>query len=155
MRFEYCNRSEAWRQAVRLRGYGWAGYRAGMPTLHYWGAGAVIPEGPGKIRLDRALRREAYLDAVKQDEGSLRAAVEVIARMRPHAIVAYTQALASSRGGCAEHRRRDWPDMPDRVLRRRAAAARSRGARAGLRARGLRDVRFTRDDARRRRVRGP
>ncbi len=116
LRFEHCNESEAWRQAVRLRGYGWAGYRIGMPTLHYWGAGAVMPGGLAgrKIRLDRALRREVYVDAVKQDDASMRATAELIARMRPHAIVAYTQALALFARWVEEHGRRDWPDM--RVL---------------------------------------
>ena len=116
LRFEHCNESESWRQAVRLRGYGWAGYRIGMPTLHYWGAGAVMPEGFAgrKIRLDRALRREVYVDAVQQDELSMRATADLIARMRPHAIIAYTQALALFARWVDEHRRRDWPDI--RVL---------------------------------------
>jgi phenylacetate-CoA ligase len=116
LRFEHCNHSEAWRQAVRLRGYGWAGYRIGLPTLHYWGAGAVMPEGLAgrKIGLDRALRREVYVDAVKQDDASMRAAAELIARMRPHAVVAYTQALAAFARWVDEHGRRDWPDL--RVL---------------------------------------
>ncbi len=113
LRFEHCNESEAWRQAVRLRGYGWAGYRIGLPTLHYWGAGAVMAEGLAgrKIGLDRALRREVYVDAVKQDDASMRAAAELIARMRPHAVVAYTQALASFARWVDEHGRRDWPDL--------------------------------------------
>jgi phenylacetate-CoA ligase len=112
LRFEHCNQSEAWRQAVRLRGYGWAGYRMGMPTLHYWGAGAVIPEGLAgrKIRLDRALRREVYVDAVKQDDASMRDTAVLIAGMRPHAIIAYTQALALFARWVDERGRRDWPD---------------------------------------------
>jgi phenylacetate-CoA ligase len=116
LRFEHCNQSEAWRQAVRLRGYGWAGYRIGMPTLHYWGTGAVMPDGLAgrKIRLDRALRREVYVDAVRQDEASLRGTADLIAAMRPHAILAYTQALASFARWVNEHGCRDWPDV--RVL---------------------------------------
>jgi phenylacetate-CoA ligase len=113
LRFEYCNESEAWRQAIRLRGYGWAGYRIGLPTLHYWGAGANVARGlaAGKIRLDRAGRREVYLDAVKQDEASLHGAVDLLRRMRPHAIVAYTQALAAFSCWVAERGLRDWPDI--------------------------------------------
>ena len=97
LRFEYCNESEAWRQATRLRGYGWAGYRLGLPTLHYWGAGAVVPRGLAarKLRLDRMMRREMYVDAIKQDEASLLLNVDLLRRMRPHAIIAYTQALAA------------------------------------------------------------
>jgi len=113
LKFQYCNESEAWRQAARLRGYGWAGYRLGLRTLHYWGAGAQIPSGLAahKIRLDRALRREVYVDAVRQDEASLRAAAQEIARMRPHCIIAYTQALASFARWVDERGLRDWPDV--------------------------------------------
>jgi phenylacetate-CoA ligase len=113
LRFEYCNESEAWRQATRLRGYGWAGYRQGMATLHYWGAGARAPRGltAAKIRLDRLIRREVYVDAVKQDEASLRGVVELLRRMRPHAIVAYTQALVAFARWVADRGLRDWPDV--------------------------------------------
>jgi phenylacetate-coenzyme A ligase PaaK-like adenylate-forming protein len=113
LRFEYCNESEAWRQATRLRGYGWAGYRLGLPTLHYWGAGAVVPHGlrAKKIRFDRWARREVYVDAVKQDEASLRRTVDVLRRIRPHAIVAYTQALAAFARWVSERGVRDWPDV--------------------------------------------
>ncbi len=113
LRFEYCNESEAWRQATRLRGYGWAGYRLGLPTLHYWGAGAVVPRGliAGKVRLDRLARREVYVDAVKQDEASLRHTVELLRSMRPHVIIAYTQALAAFARWVAERGVRDWPDV--------------------------------------------
>ena len=112
--FEYCNESEAWRQATRLRGYGWAGYRLGLPTLFYWGFGSEVPRGlaAGKIRLDRAARREVYVDAVNQDEASLRRAIDVLRRMRPHVVVAYTQALVGLARFALEEGRRDWPDTP-------------------------------------------
>ena len=116
LRFEHCNRSEAWRQAVRLRGYGWAGYRVGMPTLHYGGEGAAMPEGLAghTIRLDRALRREVYVDATKRDDASMRATADLVAAMRPHAIVAHSQAFASFARWVEGQGRRDWPDL--RVL---------------------------------------
>ena len=112
LKFEYCNESEAWRQATRLRGYGWAGYRQGLPTFHYWGSGAQVPHGfvARKIRLDRALRREIYVDAVKQDEASLREAARLLGRMKPHTIIAYTQALASFARWACERGLRNWPD---------------------------------------------
>jgi phenylacetate-CoA ligase len=96
LRFEYCNSSEAWRQALRLRGYGWAGFHQGLPTLHYWAQPPAIPRGLGaaKIMVDRALRREVYVDAIQQDEASLRQAVEVIRHLRPRVIVGYTMATA-------------------------------------------------------------
>jgi phenylacetate-CoA ligase len=116
LQFEYCNDSEAWRQATRLRGYAWAGYRLGLPTLHYWGTGAQIPRGliARKVRLDRMLKREVYVDAVKQDEASLLGTVGLLRRMRPHTIIAYTQALAAFARWVSERGKRDWPDT--RVL---------------------------------------
>jgi phenylacetate-CoA ligase len=113
LKFEHCNKSESWRQAVRLRGYMWAGYRLGLPTLHYWGAGAAMPGGAveRKIRLDRALRREVYVDAVKQDDVSMRETADLLARLRPHAVLAYTQALAAFSRWVGERGVRDWPDV--------------------------------------------
>jgi phenylacetate-CoA ligase len=116
LRFEYCNQSEAWRNAVRLRGYGWAGYRLGRPTLYYWGAGANLPTGldARKIGLDRALKREVYVDAARQDEPSMQRAARLLARRRPRTIVAYTQALATLARWVLDRGARDWPDA--RVL---------------------------------------
>src|SRR3954464_1752472 len=69
--FGYERSSEYWRQACKLRGYGWAGYQPGMRSLHFWGAG---PPAAGnakpplakrlqklKVQADRALRREHYV----------------------------------------------------------------------------------------------
>ena len=116
LRFEYCNQSETWRQATRLRAYAWGGYDLGRPTLHYWGAGAALPRGlaAAKIRADRALRREVYVDAVRQDESNMRRAADVFARVRPHLVVAYTQALASFARWVTERGARRWADV--RVL---------------------------------------
>jgi phenylacetate-CoA ligase len=84
-----------------------------LPTLHYWGAGAQVPHGLNarKIRLDRALRREVYIDAVKQDEAALRHAADLLTRMRPHAVIAYTQALAAFARWVIERDLRSWPDV--------------------------------------------
>jgi phenylacetate-CoA ligase len=113
LRFEYSNESESWRQATRIRGYRWAGYQIGRPTLHYWG-GASSAKGltAAKVRVDRALRREVYIDAVKQDEASMRAAVDVVRKMKPHVIVGYTQATAIFARFITEHGLRDWDDIP-------------------------------------------
>jgi phenylacetate-CoA ligase len=110
--FEYCGQSEAWRQAVRLRGYAWAGYRMGRPTVHYWGEGGSVPRGwaAPKAWVDRVLRRESYLDAVPQDEASLWAAADRLARTRPHCVIGYTQALASFARWAVDRGARDWPD---------------------------------------------
>lgn len=113
LKFEYCNESEAWRQATRLRGYGWAGYRMGLPTVHYWGTGSGLPTGlaGGKIHLDRALKREVYVDAIKQDEQSLGQTASLLVRMKPHCIIAYTQALAAFARWANDRGVRDWPDI--------------------------------------------
>jgi phenylacetate-CoA ligase len=55
-----------------------------------------------------------YVDAVRQDERSMRATAELVARMRPHCIIAYTQALAAFARWVDERGLRDWPDV--RVL---------------------------------------
>jgi phenylacetate-CoA ligase len=112
LRFEYCNQSEAWRNAVRLRGYGWAGYRLGQPTLYYWGTSARIPGGLSarKIGLDRVLKREVYVDAARQDEASMQRVARTLARHKPRTIVAYTQALATFARWVLDRDARDWPD---------------------------------------------
>jgi phenylacetate-coenzyme A ligase PaaK-like adenylate-forming protein len=94
MRFEYSAESETWRQATRLRAYRWAGYHPGLPALHYWGAGDGPAGASRKVRLDRALRREVCVDCIHQDEEHLKATLALVRRLRPHAIIAYTQPLA-------------------------------------------------------------
>jgi phenylacetate-CoA ligase len=113
LRFEYSNASETWRQATRLRAYEWAGYRPGLPTLHYWGAGSHVPRGleSFKARLDRALKRDLYVDCGRQDDASMRALARTIARTQPHAIVAYTHALATFARWVADRGARTWGDV--------------------------------------------
>ncbi len=113
LRFAYCNTSETWRQAIRLRAYGWAGYRQGLPTLHYWGTGTRVPRGLSKWKtdLDRALSREVYVDAGHQGARALRRTAELLARVRPHAIVAYTQALAAFARWATEAGSVPWGDI--------------------------------------------
>ena len=114
LKFEYCNDSESWRQALRLRGYRWAGYHIGLPTLHYWAQGNAIPTGLAatKVKVDRALRREVYVDAIKQDDESMREAARLVSRMKPHAIIGYTQATALWARFIDEQGLRDWDDIP-------------------------------------------
>ena len=113
LRFEYSNDSETWRQAMRLRAYEWAGYRQGLPTLHYWGTGTSVPRGlrAAKIRIDRSLRRESYVDCGRQDDDSMRALATRIEEVRPHAIVGYTHALAIFARWAIEHDARTWGDI--------------------------------------------
>ena len=111
LKFEYSRASECWRQATKLRGYGWAGYRPGRKTFYYW---AAVSAGPPttKIRIDRALRRETYVDSMRQDEASRRQALETLRKMRPDVIVCYTQSCAQFARWIVERGLRDWDDLP-------------------------------------------
>jgi phenylacetate-CoA ligase len=112
--FGYDADSEYWRQAIKLRGYGWAGQRPGELTLHYWGAPAKSPPAKqrAKIALDRVLRRDVYVDCGRRGEAELAAVVELIRRERPRAIVCYTQAGADLARFVNERGLRDWRDIP-------------------------------------------
>lgn len=111
LKFEYSMASECWRQAVKVRGYGWAGYRPGRKTFYYWAAvSAATPTF--KIRFDRLLRRETFLDSMRQDEDSRRAALEMLRRTRPEVIVCYTQSCAQFARWIVERGLRDWDDIP-------------------------------------------
>jgi phenylacetate-CoA ligase len=111
LKFEYSRSSECWRQATKIRGYGWAGYRPGRKTFYYWAA--VSSAAPTlKIRVDRALRRETFLDSMRQDEASRWAALEALRRTRPEVIVCYTQSCAQFARWIVERGLRDWDDIP-------------------------------------------
>ncbi|HWZ87481.1 MAG TPA: hypothetical protein VNW92_01490, partial [Polyangiaceae bacterium] len=111
LKFEYSRESECWRQAIKLRGYGWAGYRPGRKAFFYW---AAVSGGPPslKIRIDRALRRETFFDSMKQDEAARRAALDILRRMRPEVIVCYTQSCAQFARWIVDKQLRDWDDIP-------------------------------------------
>jgi phenylacetate-CoA ligase len=113
LRFEYSRESECWRQAVKLRGYGWAGYRPGLPTLHFWAGLQELPPGARglKVRVDRALRREIYIDSIPQDEEARRRALLVLRRQRPAVIVCYTQSCAQFARWVLDRGLRDWDDI--------------------------------------------
>jgi len=113
LQFEYSNESESWRQAIRLRGYRWAGYRPGLPTLFYWPEG-IVQTGlrHAKTELDRALRRETYEDPLLHDPASLDRVISAVRRMRPNVIVGYTQALVLLARHVEERGARDWDDIP-------------------------------------------
>ena len=114
LKFEYSHESYAWREAMRIRGYRWAGYRLGSPTFYYWAQVHALPEGAKgmKIRLDRALKRETFIDSMKQDEASMRAAVDLLRRSNPTTIVCYTQSCAQWARFILDRGLRDWDDIP-------------------------------------------
>jgi phenylacetate-CoA ligase len=111
LKFEYSAESECWRQAIKLRGYGWAGYRPGRKTFFYW---AAVSGGPpsAKMRLDRALKRETFIDSMKQDLPARHSALEILRRTRPEIIVCYTQACAQFARWITDNGLRDWDDIP-------------------------------------------
>jgi phenylacetate-CoA ligase len=94
LKFGYERSSEYWRQAMKWRGYGWAGYRPGDTTLHYWGAStaATSRRKALKIAADRAFRREHYFDCHHRSEEEMRGVVAAIVRLRPRVLVCYTSA---------------------------------------------------------------
>jgi phenylacetate-CoA ligase len=111
LKFEYSIDSECWRQAVKLRGYGWAGYRPGLKTFYYWAAVSAAPPSL-KIRSDRRLRREVFIDSMRQDPASRRAALDVFRKMRPNIVVCYTQSCAQFARWILDEGLRDWDDVP-------------------------------------------
>ncbi|HVW30348.1 MAG TPA: hypothetical protein VHC69_33550 [Polyangiaceae bacterium] len=111
LKFEYSVDSECWRQAIKMRGYGWAGYRPGLKTFYYWAAVSGAPPSL-KIRVDRRLRREAFFDSMRQDEASRRAALDAFRSMRPDIVVCYTQSCAQFARWILDRGLRDWGDVP-------------------------------------------
>ncbi len=111
LKFEYSMNSECWRQAVKLRGYGWAGYRPGRKTFYYWAAvSATAPSA--KMRVDRALRRETFVDSMHQDTASRRRALDQFRKIRPTVVVCYTQSCAQFARWILDEGLRDWEDIP-------------------------------------------
>jgi phenylacetate-CoA ligase len=119
--FGYERASEYWRQAMKWRGYGWAGYRFGQRSLHFWGAGP--PAGNKKptlasrltalkVRGDRALRREHYMDCGRRGERELDEVVSAIRRERPEVLVCYSQAVADLARHVVARNLRDWDTIP-------------------------------------------
>jgi phenylacetate-CoA ligase len=111
LKFEYSRVSECWRQAIKTRGYGWAGYRPGRRTFFYW---AAVSAGPPsvKVRLDRTLKRETFVDSMKQDLAARRSALELLRRSKPEIIICYTQACAQLARWITDNSLRDWDDIP-------------------------------------------
>jgi phenylacetate-CoA ligase len=112
-RFEHSAASETWRGATRQRAHGWAGYRQGLPALHYWGPPGRPSSGLRSVRASvaHALRREVHVDGASGTDEAMRDLVRVITRVRPHAIVAHTRALATFARWVCDRRARAWDDI--------------------------------------------
>lgn len=111
LKFEYSMTSECWRQAVKLRGYGWAGFRPGLKTFYYW-ATVSAAKPTWKTRLDRRLRRETFVDSMLQDAASRRCALDLLRKTRPNVLVCYTQSCAQFARWILDEGLRDWDDIP-------------------------------------------
>lgn len=103
--------SEHWRQAMRLRGFSWAGHRVGDVSVHYWGE----PSKPNralatvlKQRVDRALKREHYVDCTPRGDEHKAAVVELLRRVKPTAMMCYAQAGADLARYVNRTRSRAW-----------------------------------------------
>jgi phenylacetate-CoA ligase len=115
LEFAYDRGSEYWRQATKLRGYGWAGYRPGDRSLHYWGSPPVTPPPlPKKLKrtLDHAVRRENYVDCTERSEAALARVVQSIRNLKPTVLVCYAQAAAALARHVNATKCRDWADIP-------------------------------------------
>lgn len=119
--FGYERESDYWRQATKMRGYGWAGSHPGIPSLHFWGAGPPPAGGKAtiasriktsKIKLDRTLRREHYIDCGRRGPAELTRVVEAIRREKPEVIVCYAQAGVDLAHYVLDHGLRDWGTIP-------------------------------------------
>jgi phenylacetate-CoA ligase len=94
--FGYDRGSEYWRQAIKLRGYSWAGYRPGDRSVHFWGSAAAVHPPPLskklKVSLDHSLRREHYVDCTERSEEALDRVAELLHKLKPDVLVCYAQA---------------------------------------------------------------
>ena len=106
--------SQHWRDAMRRRGYGWAGYYMGQRALHFWGSAPVKPPllKRWKAELDHKLRRDLYLDANVRTPAALQRAVEHIINYQPQVIVAYAQGAAALAKYINDHGLRSWDTIP-------------------------------------------
>lgn len=110
----YNPESRHWRDATRMRGYGWGGYRMGMRTLHYWGQPPARESRyqRGKIALDRFLKRELFLDCTPRSEAALHECVRRLRKFEPQVMVAYASGAATLARFVVENRLRTWKSFP-------------------------------------------
>ncbi len=111
---KYNAESRHWRDATRWRAYGWGGYRIGMRALHYWGFGppAASWTKRKKVMLDRAIKRDLYVDCTPRSEEALHAAVASVRRFQPHVMIAYSAGAAALAKFVVENKLRSWKDIP-------------------------------------------
>ncbi len=110
----YNHESRHWRDATRLRGYGWAGYAIGKRTMHYWGAGPAAPTWfkRKKIVLDHLVKRDLFIDCTPRGEEALTTAVHQLRKFQPECMVAYAAGAAALAKFVNANKLRDWKDIP-------------------------------------------
>lgn len=113
--FGFEHNSEHWRHALRLRAYGWAGFRTGDRAVYFWGA--QLPTPPpwrtrAKVALDRKLHREYYVPCDVMSEARLAQTVQLIRDVRPQVLVCYAQAGAELARYINRNELRTWTPLP-------------------------------------------
>ncbi len=111
---KYNAESRHWRDAGRWRGYGWGGYEIGMRAMHYWGFGPKVTSFTkrSKIAIDRAFKRDLYVDCTPRGDEALTEAVEKFRAFEPSVIVAYAAGAAALARFVNAKGLRDWRDTP-------------------------------------------
>jgi phenylacetate-CoA ligase len=111
----YNAESRHWRDAIRLRGYGWGGFQIGKRALHYWG---FVPQAgttwwkKTKVDIDRAFKRDLFIDCTPRSEEALLGVVEQIRRFKPQVMVAYASGAGALARFINDRGLRDWDDIP-------------------------------------------
>ena len=115
LEFGYDLGSEYWRQAVKLRGYAWAGHVPGRRTMHFWGAldhlYAPTTKKKLKVGLDRLLKRETFVDSNPNGEAYLDQVVDTIRKKKPEVLICFAQAGATLARHVIQRGTRDWDDL--------------------------------------------
>jgi phenylacetate-CoA ligase len=95
LRFGYSREVYERRQAVMLRGYGWAGYRVGARALYLWWSPQLRENSLQALRerLQHRLFNRHYVDAMHLEPANLADYARRIADLRPKAIVSYVMPL--------------------------------------------------------------
>lgn len=111
---KYNAESRHWRDATKLRGYGWGGYHVGVRAYHYWGfpPAAASAYQRGKIWLDRKLKRDLFVDCTPRGEEALTEAVRQLREFEPQVMIAYAAGAAALAKFVNDQKLRTWADVP-------------------------------------------
>jgi phenylacetate-CoA ligase len=85
-----------------------------MRALHYWGFGPPADSWVKrkKVALDRALKRDLYVDCTPRSEEALTNVVKQIRRFKPQVMVAYAAGAAALAKFVNEQKLRTWQSFP-------------------------------------------